>query len=137
MGLDMFAYKVPKKFAKGPLEVDDEFFNEVFDNKLNGGDSDYEIMYWRKHPNLHGWMENLYRSKGGTEEFNGDVVELTLADLADLEEAVKNDALPETSGFFFGTSYRDDAERKRDLGFIETAREAIKEGFAVYYDSSW
>jgi hypothetical protein len=27
-----------------------------------------ELAYWRKHPNLHGWMEQLYRAKGGTAE---------------------------------------------------------------------
>jgi hypothetical protein len=25
-----------------------------------------ELHYWRKHPNLHGWMEALYYAKGGT-----------------------------------------------------------------------
>jgi hypothetical protein len=23
-----------------------------------------ELHYWRKHPNLHGWMEQHYREKG-------------------------------------------------------------------------
>ncbi|ODR91767.1 hypothetical protein A8M32_08600 [Sinorhizobium alkalisoli] len=25
------------------------------------------LHYWRKHPNLHGWMERLYREEGGTQ----------------------------------------------------------------------
>jgi hypothetical protein len=27
-----------------------------------------ELAYWRKHPSLHGWMEHLFRAKGGTAE---------------------------------------------------------------------
>ncbi|MFG1384347.1 hypothetical protein [Xanthobacter versatilis] len=46
------------------------------------------IRYWRKHPNLHGWMERLYRSKGGTApEFNCATLLLTGEDLDALEEA--------------------------------------------------
>ena len=40
-----------------------------------------EIAYWRKHNALHGWMESLYRKKGGTEEFNCIPVELNKTDL--------------------------------------------------------
>lgn len=32
------------------------------------GEDAAELHYWRKHPNLHGWMEQLYRDKGGAEE---------------------------------------------------------------------
>jgi hypothetical protein len=40
-----------------------------------------EIAYWRKHPNLHGWMQRLWESKGNSGEFNGDELELTWEDL--------------------------------------------------------
>ena len=30
-----------------------------------------EIAYWRKHPNLHGWMHRLWESKGNSGTFNG------------------------------------------------------------------
>jgi len=30
-----------------------------------------ELAYWRKHPNLHGYMHNLYKELGGTaSQFN-------------------------------------------------------------------
>ena len=61
-----------------------------------------ELAYWRKHPHLQGFMENLYVEKGGTEEFNCVDVELTLEDIDALEASVKGDELPETGGFFFG-----------------------------------
>jgi len=46
-----------------------------------------EIAYWRKHPNLQGWMEQLWREKGGKGEFNCVDVELTREDLKQLELA--------------------------------------------------
>jgi len=127
MGLDMYAYKV----RKGQIteQVD-------FNLKVEDGDSHEQIHYWRKHPNLHGWMENLYHRKGGQEEtFNCVNVQLTLEDLKALEKVVKREALPPTQGFFFGQSSPED--KKDDLQFIMEARRAIDDGFDVYYTSWW
>ena len=109
-----------------------------------------ELAYWRKHNRLQGWMEELYRRKGGREEFNMVDVELTLEDIDQLEAAVLNKNLPETGGFFFGDdSFSWDDEngkpfedgdyhyKETDLKFIEDARKAIAEGKEVYYDSWW
>lgn len=138
MGLDMYAYKIKAKLTK---EVD---FNDEIHEKNEDGSPDYdnpladsvEIFYWRKHPDLHGWMEGLYRRKGGKEtSFNGDPLVLTLQDLDDLKVAVLTCELPNTVGFFFGESRKEISPR--DLEFIEKAKEATKEGYTVYYDSSW
>jgi len=95
-----------------------------------------ELHYWRKHPNLHGWMEALYYEKGGKADvFNCVTLALTLEDLDKLEQAVRNKSLPETSGFFFGQSL--DEERAGDLDFVQKARSAIKNGYTVFYDSWW
>jgi hypothetical protein len=121
-------------------EVD--FSNEIF-GRDDIGELDYEnpiviakeIAYWRKHPDLHGWMENIYREKGGREQsFNGDPVRLTLADLDRLEEDILRKNLPKTSGFFFGESGEISL---KDLEFVLEARKAIQEGDTIYYDSSW
>ena len=126
MGLDMYAFSTK---AKPKNAVDFETKN--FDPQ--------ELHYWRKHPNLHGWMQNLYEQKGGDKhsDFNGDCVVLTLSDLEDLEHDLKQFDLPDTSGFFFGNSQNDDDELKDDLEFVAKAREAIKEGKTVYYTSWW
>lgn len=116
MGLDMFAYT---------LAPDGERT---------------ELAYWRKHNRLHGWMENLYRLKGGTEEFNCVSVELDSSDLDKLETCINGEALPETHGFFFGIdSYEEYEERYKedDLEFIVKAREILASGGKVYYDSWW
>lgn len=125
MGLDMYAYTAPS-----------DLIGRDVDLKLDGLRGVSDLHYWRKHPNLHGWMEMLYRAKGGAEEvFNCTTVRLTRDDLDALEAAIRDDALPETTGFFFGAS--DGSERADDLAFVEKARSAIAEGLAVLYDSWW
>jgi len=138
MGLDMYAYKTKAKFTK-----DTDFTDEIY-GKTEDGEIDYanqvvdieEIAYWRKHPDLHGWMEDLYQKKGGTEaSFNGDPLVLTEEDLDELKITVLTGKLPSTTGFFFGTSREE--INFADLEFIEKAKEAIGKGYTVYYDSSW
>lgn len=121
MGLDMYALTTDEKIT-APVDFKAE---EIA-----------ELHYWRKHPNLHGWMEHLYREKGGEAEvFNCVNVELTPDDLDSLEEAIKAGTLPETCGFFFGQS--DGSEVEDDLAFIAKAREAIAAGKTVFYSSWW
>ena len=124
MGLDMFAYKVPKKDVRG-------------DFKFKRSKNVIEIDYWRKHHDLHDWFENLYLSKGGNETFNCIPLKLELEDLDQLEYDIKNRNLPHTTGFFFGDNPPNDESDKYDLEFIEKARQAINDGYAVYYDSWW
>jgi len=124
MGLDMYAVKT-KADLRG-LEVD---------FSTNNVDTE-EVAYWRKHPNLHGWMENLYYDKGGKDDsFNGSCVVLDNFDLDNLEEDIKNGNLPQTSGFFFGQSDGDEVDG--DLEFVKNARQSISEGYKVYYTSWW
>jgi len=127
MGLDMFAYKMKYNPSK---EVDfKEEIQEVAPSELH---------YWRKHPNLHGWMEQLYRQKGGGErDFNGDPVVISKEDLDNLAASIIDEELPDTDGFFFGQSYNNEEERQDDLDFVKKAHRAIEEGYTVYYDSWW
>ena len=119
MGLDMYAYVAPAPDS------------DWDDNNRR------ELAYWRKHPNLQGWMETLYRERGGDADmFNGVELELTWADLDQLEEDVKNGRLPTTSGFFFGNP-SDDYYRAEDLEFIKKARAELFLGLRVFYNSSW
>jgi hypothetical protein len=110
----------------------------------NNGEKE-EIAYWRKHPNLQGWMERLWESKGRPGDRNEDdilgdfnciPVELTKEDLNDLENDITNNHLPSTAGFFFGND-SDTYYRNNDLEFIRKAREALDSGLTVVYDSWW
>ena len=137
MGLDMYAYVANK------AKQNDEFYEgAVFDKESN----DYvnpkvnkprEIAYWRKHPNLHGWMEKLAEQKNlEYDVFNGIELELTHEDLDELERAVTHGQLPATSGFFFGNP-ADEHYRESDLSFIKNARAELFFGLKVFYNSSW
>jgi hypothetical protein len=106
-----------------------------------------ELAYWRKHPNLQGFMENLWEVKGRpglTQDNSGDMlgdfncipVELNYEDIDSLENAIVNKGMPSTAGFFFGSD-SDNYYREKDLEFIRKAREALDSGLAVYYDSWW
>jgi hypothetical protein len=123
MGLDMYAHKT-KAIPQSDVDFGTNNFNEE------------ELHYWRKHPNLHGWMEHLYYAKGGNQDsFNCTNVLLSLDDLIALEYDINNGNLPHTSGFFFGES--DDGRMVDDLEFVRNAKEAIAEGYSVYYSSWW
>ena len=123
MGLDQYAYSV------------------------NSNGEREDLAYWRKHPNLQGWMQDLWEEKGRpglTEENSGNIMgdfnciplELTREDINDLEDAILNNILPKTTGFFFGED-KDDHYREQDLEFVRKAREALDSGLTVMYDSWW
>ena len=95
-----------------------------------------EIAYWRKHPNLHGWMHRLWESKGNSGDFNGNELELTWEDIEQLELDVRSKNLPGTTGFFFGND-ADDHYRENDLKFIREAKAELFCGLKVFYNSSW
>jgi hypothetical protein len=141
MGLDMYAY-----VAANQGQMNEHYENYDYDKDTSTVTKPREIAYWRKHPNLHGWMEKLWNDKGrpGFDEstadhdptFNGVELELTHEDLDELERAVTHGQLPSTSGFFFGNE-ADDHYRESDLTFIKNARAELFFGLKVFYNSSW
>lgn len=136
MGLDQFAY------VRFPDLIDDE--GDVEPQHLR-------IATWRKHPNLQGWMERLWRQRNKTmdayeadtlidDEFNCIELELTLDDIDALEQDVMtgnlNGGHGDTTGFFFGDN-RDQEYKWEDLTFCTHARMALKNGLTVCYNSWW
>lgn len=125
MGLDMYAFAVSKEKSIDQFTIAPDSDNE-------------ELQYWRKHHDLHGWMEQLYRAKGGTKEsFNCVPVQLTVEDLDQLQSDLLGERLPQTQGFFFGINPPDLESLKEDLMFIQKCRIALQEGKTVYYNSWW
>ena len=121
MGLDMYAFATKEGL---PAPVD-----------FPAPEAEH-LHQWRKHPNLHGWMEELYRAKGGGQDsFNCVNIQLTADDLQILEADIMASNLPSTEGFFFGAS--DGTELEDDLAFIAKARAAIAGNLSVYYTSWW
>lgn len=138
MGLDQYAFSRPPR-------------------KRNS-DDDVQLMEWRKHNRLQGWMQQLWVDKGcpnaqteGDEmgDFNCVELQLTAQDIDNLEYSINNFELPEANGFFWGSdSYFWNNEndepfpeneywyKSNDLMFIESARKALDNKHRIYY-SCW
>jgi hypothetical protein len=121
MGLDQYAYIA----SKANTEWDDS--------------SRQDVSYWRKHPNLQGWMEQLAQEKGVQyDTFNGVELELTWEDIDKLEKDIKSGQVSElgTTGFFFGDP-SDEHYREQDLEFCVNAKAELFLKRKVFYNSSW
>ena len=140
MGLDMYAYVATREGQQHDYYEGAEWNDDAKDYVNTKVNKPREIAYWRKHPNLHGWMEKLWRSKitdpAQDPGFNGVELELTWQDLEQLEHDIKSGELPDTVGFFFGTD-ADDYYREQDLDFVRKARAELFMGLRVFYNSSW
>jgi hypothetical protein len=123
MGLDQ------NFFSRSGVEVDQK--GNLLDREGE------EIHYWRKHNRLQGWFEREYRNQGGEGEFNTAEVNVTEDVLNRLEKDIKDSALPETRGFFFGSDSYQRYDSENDLEAIKKAREELARGRQVYYWSWW
>ena len=147
MGLDQYAYVAARAGQNSEWWDGAELDADTRDYRNDKVTKPRELAYWRKHPNLQGWMESLWKrrmhesnqdipeSEWGS-SFNGIELELTAEDLDELERAVKKRKLPATSGFFFG-SYSEQHYYQQDLEFIQAARAELFMGLKVFYNSSW
>jgi len=139
MGLDQYAVarKGEPRTVKSEYTYTDQdgVEKEGFEEYLEWDDT-IQLAEWRKHPNLQGWMEELWYEKGGEGDFNCVELELTLENLDALEATLDEEALPETAGFFFGGN-ADDHYAEADREFIVQARAALKQGYTVVYSSWW
>ena len=119
----------------------------------NGEDRRTEIVdiaNWRKHNRLQGFMQELWEAKTSEEDklhnigwnmFNCVPLYLSKEDLDMLEEQVRTRTLPETGGFFFGedsyTCGEQEDLKAYDLKFCKEAKEAISQGWKVFYECWW
>lgn len=131
----MYAYSANKAGAQNEY-YEKGNWNEETNEFVSTCTKPKELMYWRKHPNLHGWMERLWEEKGGEGIFNGVEFELTWEDIAQLEQDILEGNLPETTGFFFGDA-SDDYYKEQDLEFVKQAKADLFLGLKVFYNSSW
>ena len=97
------------------------------------GEEDTEIMYWRKHANLEGWMADLYARRGGKGHFNCIELRLTRADLDKLTDEYLG--LTKAAGFFWGESRPEQNEDTWD--FLSKAEKYLQDGYEIIYSSWW
>lgn len=125
MGLDQYAFSVKNKAIINHFEYNQDYKRD-------------EIFYCRKNRFLHNWMEELYQSLGGKDEFNMKIVQVLPEDVDRLEEDIKSGKIKEygTDGFFFGKQPFGYYEYSSIMDFCERAREEFKYGNTVFY-CSW
>lgn len=142
MGLDQYMYVASRAGQYSEFYDTAEFDATTSEFVSKTVTKPFEIGYRRKHPNLHGWMEQLWISKGrprqsvGWPIFNGIELELTWDDLDNLERAIRHGQLPDTEGFFFGKP-SDNHYYEQDLEFVNNAKAEVFLGLKVFYNSSW
>ena len=83
MGLDQYAFSVKNKAVINRFEYNQDYKRD-------------EIFYWRKNRFLHNWMEELYQSLGGKDEFNMKNVQVLPEDIDRLEEDTKSGKIKES-----------------------------------------
>lgn len=143
MGLDM--YLEGRKYLFG----DSKGANFPTEDGFRLRQKILELGYWRKEPDLHGYIVEKYA--GGKDECQD--IELGREDMLDIISAVRERRLPHTEGFFFGAqcdpNSEDPQEREWALQFeretIETFEKAIAwvegrgdtETRYVVYRASW
>jgi hypothetical protein len=119
MGLDM--YLEGRKYLLGKAPKFERTKEDGFPLK----EKILELGYWRKEPNLHGYIVQTFAD--GKDECQD--IELSVEDLAKIREAVRNRELIPTSGFFFGQSCdpnsEDPQEREWALQFEKETVEIL------------
>lgn len=96
----------------------------------------YDLGYWRKHPNLHGYIVEHFADD------HDDCRRIHLGEtgIKQIIRAIRKQELPHTTGFFFGES--DGSERERDIRIFSDALKWLRgstpdEFRSVYYQASW
>ena len=134
MGLDMY------------LEGE-RYYSNISDNDVRPKLGDYQIKqnildmgYWRKHPDLHGYIVQTYAD--GVDACQE--IYLHPDALEDIANAIEEDRLPHTEGFFFGKSEWHKETKKKDAkifrdakAWINSFRESERWCVSVKYQASW
>ena len=136
MGLDMYlcGEKYHRQYNKG------EELERPTTDGIPQKSVQLDLGYWRKHPNLHGYIVNTYAE--GKDECQE--IMLNANDLEDIACAIELDRLPHTEGFFFGTSEWHEEDKKenaeifrRAKAWLESYPEEDRIWNHVYYKASW
>lgn len=131
MGLDMYLC--------GEKYLWKDFENPKMNKKENGfrvKSVTLDLGYWRKHPNLHGFIVQSFAK--GVDECQQ--IELSEEAILTIIDAVKTKKLPHTEGFFFGRS--DGSEDKATIKVFEKALKWLRTKEknvmrSIYYRASW
>ncbi|BCX48579.1 phosphoglycerate kinase [Haloferula helveola] len=111
-------------------------------NRTEGGfrikGYELDLGYWRKHPDLHGFIVETFAD--GIDECQR--IELSAPGILKVIEAIRQERLPKTDGFFFGESTNDQEQRDEAIGTFQKAAEWLQnpepgKWKSVVYQASW
>lgn len=129
MGLDMYL-EGRRFFMKEKLDDNGDKINSMT----------VEIGYWRKHPNLHGYIVDQFAD--GIDECQP--IPLFAEHIEQIIEAISDSELPHTEGFFFGTSEESEEQRTKDIETFAKALNWLQKGASnkdeirsIIYQASW
>ena len=114
MGIDMYACK-----TREDVEDVTDFDTEESET----------LYHWRNHDNLNLWMVELYLWKGGQDAGSNCTVMLEAHDLDVLDGALERGELPDIGG----SRVSDGDMLSGDQRFVRLAREALADGYSVFY----
>lgn len=113
----------------------DQFLFEGVDSERK------EIGYWRKHPDLHGFVEELWRARNSEQEcgsFNCEDLELSEEDILQIINCSKDKSFSKHDGtkwFFFGQT--DGHHHEKTVEIMENALQLKRQGKRIFYSSWW
>ena len=128
MGLDMYLWGRESKHFDDPRVTDDKGRQVVA--------CEIDLGYWRKHPNLHGFIVDTFAD--GVDECQR--IALDVEDIEKIIHAINAKALPYTEGFFFGKSENTEAEAAFDRKVFMEALDWVRAEpriRRVIYQASW
>ena len=120
MGLDM--YLQGRLYHHGMQHDEKGKYTGRKREKVDGYEkttTEIELAYWRKHPNLHGYIVKTFNNG----EDDCTPIDLSPDNLDQIANAIEKNELPETTGFFFGESSWHEEEKEKN---VEIFRKASK-----------
>lgn len=129
MGLDMYLTAEVYHQRAVCVDIDDKPYGLKIEQ--------FHAGYWRKHPNLHGFIVKAFAN----DMDNCQCIYLTEENLEEIIRSIKEKELPHTEGFFFGQS--DGSEDEESIFIFEKVLAWLREEPApdtsryVFYRASW
>ena len=130
MGLDMY---LRGEHYNSDRNRHGEISRSKLDNEFEISSYEVDLGYWRKHPDLHGYIVNTFAD--GKDDCQK--IELSEEDLDKIIMAIRHDKLvKDHCGFFFGNStefgYYEEKEKEYAINCFEKAKKFIRRGKELF-----
>ncbi|MEO5913338.1 MAG: hypothetical protein ABIS50_03830 [Luteolibacter sp.] len=110
--------------------------NNIVENGYRLKGKRFDLGYWRKHPDLHGYIVENFAN--GVDECQP--IDLSGDAIGQIVIAISEDRLPHTEGFFFGQSENDEEQRNEAVAILSRALKWLETDpwhRSITYQASW